>query len=106
MEITKDNYQLIELTFSELTSKKPTNHQFMKNLNPHPPNEPHKVYLITFDNLKFVEDSWFLTEVKKASVFFTDDAEFLISIESELATLESKRRNFEAYEILLKNYSL
>ena len=37
--------------------------------------------------------------------FFTDDAESLISIESELATLESKKRNFEAYKQLLQNYS-
>jgi hypothetical protein len=30
----------------------------------------------------------------------------LISIESELATLESKKRNFEAYKHFLQNYSL
>jgi hypothetical protein len=97
MLIGKENHQLIELTFSELTSQKPQNNQLARNLNLYPQNESNKVYLITYDNLKFVEGSWFEAEVRKAMIFFTDDAEFLISIESELATLESKKRNFEAY---------
>ena len=103
MLANKESHQLIELTFSELTTKKPPN---TKTFNSSPPNEQDKVYLITYDNLKFVEGSWFLAEVRKASIFFTDDAEFLIPIESELATLECKKRNFDNFRLLLQNYSI
>ena len=63
--------------------------------------------MITYDNLRYLESSWFLQEIKLVITnIFIDDGEFLIASDNEHATAEGKNKNLNILFMVMKNYPL